>query len=832
VEESHTVIEGAPSHPTAAITLARGTVLAARYEITRLLGRGGAGVVMQARDRMLGEDIAVKVLRPEHGGETRWIDRLAREVKLARQIRHGNVCRVFDFGQSDGHSFLVMELATSGSLRDELSRDEWPARTLDERLADARAVADGLAAVHAAGILHRDVTPQNVLRMADGRLVVSDFGLATDADPTASSIHGGTVAYMAPEIARGERASEASDVWALGVIVHEIVFGRRPSWRESRHGPTLAADDAALGPAERRVVEICQRCTQERGRQRPAAAEVGALLSDVAEIAGPFSPLRRWRGLLVLAVAAAMVAALSMRRTVRTPPVRPAAASLEIALRGEAASWAATSRVVTTVDGRVHALAALPGGGRVRMTWGDARLTEDVDLETGTRVPAPAPAALDRPGAPALSPDGASIAVEGYAPGGRPSVFLGPSSPGARLVPVTAAADPSLASQPRWLASGRAFVYDADVRNVGVFSLDTNRATILPAFPARPSFTTFKAAVADRVLVAGITDGGESQIAVFSWPSLEIVSRFDLPAFAVEWQSNDGDRLLGIALEHGRGSEILELDLAARAARRLGVVENQHLVALALAGDALVYASFHYGGDVWVDDGAGGHVVTHNLSAKEIARGGGHILASAERGGDLRIVELDDAGHELGVLTAGPRDEAPSILPDGRAWTYVRRAGDGPGFYRCRFGGACAHLSEAIMQYATVSPDGARVAYLDPLPQGIRARIVALGGGPVRDVGDASSYCRPVWSSSRTLWISRRAGGTPEWIELDVDAAPNAASNARPTGQALDARPTGRTMRGARDCSDGLPDPAGPTRDGAKVVVDWRSELRVQPTSR
>ena len=92
---------------------------------------------------------------------------------------------------------------------------------------------------------------------------------------------------------------------------------------------------------------------------------------------------------------------------------------------------------------------------------------------------------------------------------------------------------------------------------------------------------------------------------------------------------------------------------------------------------------------------------------------------------------------------------------------------------------------------------------------------MALAGGEARDIGDASSFCRPVWSSSRTLWISRRAEGTPEWVEIDVDTP--------------DARPTGRTMRGERHCSDGLPDPAAPTRDGVKIVADWRSELRVQP---
>src|SRR6185295_9916288 len=119
MDESHTLIDGARGMPGSGIDLARGTIIAGRYEIRGLLGRGGAGLVVRAHDRVLDEDVAIKLLRPEHGAEPRWIDRLAREVKLARQIRHPNVCRVFDFGQADGRAFLVMERAR-GSLRDEL----------------------------------------------------------------------------------------------------------------------------------------------------------------------------------------------------------------------------------------------------------------------------------------------------------------------------------------------------------------------------------------------------------------------------------------------------------------------------------------------------------------------------------------------------------------------------------------------------------------------------------------------------------------------------------------------------------------------------------------
>jgi hypothetical protein len=817
-DESHTVIEsGAGGASGAPVELARGTILAGRYEIRRLLGRGGVGVVVQAHDRALGEDVAVKVLRPEHGAEARWIDRLAREVKLARQIRHANVCRVFDFGQADGHAFLVMELA-AGSLRDELAREAPAARPLEARLADVCAVTEGLAAVHAAGIVHRDVTPQNVLRMTDGRLVVSDFGLATDADPTASSIHGGTVAYMAPEIARGEHATLASDIWALGVIVHEIVFGARPAWREGRFGSTMtSAANRVHCATERRIIDVCQRCTHLRGRQRPSAAEVAALVARAVERDDAGARVARRRRLPVAAglVLALSVAALGARRlpgASRLPVAQ--ASSLALDLTGEPADWTREARVLATLDGRVLAISALPGGARARVSWGEPRRTEDVDLVTGARVPAPSPSLPERAGPPAIAPDGSAVAVEGYAAGGRPFIFLGGADAGARLVAVSAAADPTLASEPRWLAGSRAFVYDADPRNVGVFSLDVNRATILPSFDARPSFTTFKAAVFDRILIARMTDGGGvSQIALFTWPTMEIAARFDLPAFAMEWQSGDGRHLIALANERGFGGEVVTVDAEARRARRVGRFPGQVLRSLALMGQTVVFASYRYGGDLWLDDGRGGRVVTRDLGGREVARGFGHVLVSSMRDGLERIVELDDAGHVRGALTTGPRDEAPSILPDGKTWTYLRRAGDAPGLYRCAFGGSCARVSDVVMPYATVSPDGRRVAYVDPAARGPRALLVDLAGGAPRDVGDASSYCRPVWSSARTLWISRRAEGTPEWVEVDVDAP--------------EARPTGRTLRGARDCSDGLPDPTGPTRDGAKIVVDWRAELRV-----
>jgi eukaryotic-like serine/threonine-protein kinase len=810
-DDSHTLIEGS-ENAAPGFELTRGALLAGRYEIGRRLGRGGVGVVVQARDVALGEDVAIKVLRPEHSGEARRIERLAREVKLARQIRHPNVCRVFDFGQADGHAFLVMELAR-GSLRDEIVREAAAARPLAARLADARAVADGLAAVHAAGIVHRDVTPQNVLRMNDGRLVVSDFGLATLVDPTTNSIHGGTVAYMAPEIARGECATLASDVWALGVIIHEIVFGRRPTWRQGRFRPTMEpAAEASLGPTAQGIREICVHCTEVRGRRRPTAEQVSRLVARTAEDNHARTSRGRWWRAVPLAGAALLAVALAAR------PRRPAPATLAVppsralAFEGDAADWSRDARVLATLDGPIHGITALPGGERVRVAWGDPSRSEDVDLVTGARANAALPSLPARAGTPVPSPDGTQLACEGYDAGGHSFIFLGATTPGTRLAPVTAAADPSVSSEPRWLADGRAFVYDADPRNVGVFSLDTNRATILPAFDARPSFTTFKAVVHDRILVNRLTDDLTSQLAIFSWPEMTVAARFDVPGFAVEWRSDDETRLYGIVYERGRGSQVIGVDVDERRATRLGRVAGHVMHSLALVGRALVFATHEFGGDLWLETNGQGRLVTRNLGGREVARGGGRVLVAIRRDGLERIVEVDEDGHERS-LTAGPVDESPSILPGGRAWTYVRHGGDAPGYYRCAFDGACARVLDLIMPYATVSPDGTLVAYIDPVPQGQRARLVPLAGGAPRDLGDGGSYCAPVWSSPRTLWISRRTEGAPTWVELDV-ATP-------------DARPTGRTRPGTRACADGLPDPASPVRDGARIVVSAKSELRV-----
>ncbi|MEO8212121.1 MAG: serine/threonine-protein kinase [Myxococcales bacterium] len=283
-DPEHTAVAGGVKLRQSA-PVGAGTVLAQRYQIEAALGEGGSGTVYRAWDRILGDLVAVKILHAQRAREKSWIKRLAREVKVARAIGHPNVCRVFELGNADGHWFVTMELATSGSLRDML-RDgtKATARPLPDRLRDIRELSAGLAAMHAVAITHRDVTPQNVLRMADGRLVLTDFGLAIESGDQ-TTVHGGTPAYLPPEAARGERSDLRSDVFQLGMIMHEVMTGVRATW--SPDGARLMLIEPATGAAavEDELFRLITDCLNTDPARRPPSAVAVAGRLAAAEVA-------------------------------------------------------------------------------------------------------------------------------------------------------------------------------------------------------------------------------------------------------------------------------------------------------------------------------------------------------------------------------------------------------------------------------------------------------------------------------------------------------------------------------------------------------------------
>ncbi|SOD62771.1 Serine/threonine protein kinase [Streptomyces zhaozhouensis] len=209
-----------------------GELLADRYQLTSLLGRGGMGAVWRAYDLQLGRDVAVKELRlPEHlGAEERatWMARLDREARAAARLKHPGIVTVYDrIAGVDGRPWIVMELVTGGSLDDLLRQGPLSPEHVAEL---GRQVAAALSTAHQRGITHRDIKPANIL-IEDGRAVLTDFGIAGlegDATLTATGMIMGTPAFMAPEQVRGLPATAASDLWSLGATLYTAVEGRPP----------------------------------------------------------------------------------------------------------------------------------------------------------------------------------------------------------------------------------------------------------------------------------------------------------------------------------------------------------------------------------------------------------------------------------------------------------------------------------------------------------------------------------------------------------------------------------------------------------------------------
>jgi serine/threonine-protein kinase len=203
-------------------------ILGGRYEILGLLGMGGMGAVYRAKDRELGEVVALKALRPDLTNGAEAHARFRSEVRLARRVTHRNVARTYDLGEADGHRFLTMELVEGRSLRELL--EQRGALAIDRALGIALSICAGVAAAHEAAIIHRDLKPDNVVIGNDDRVVVMDFGIARTLDESADGARLiiGTPAYMAPEQAQGRDLDGRADQFAIGAILYEMLTGELP----------------------------------------------------------------------------------------------------------------------------------------------------------------------------------------------------------------------------------------------------------------------------------------------------------------------------------------------------------------------------------------------------------------------------------------------------------------------------------------------------------------------------------------------------------------------------------------------------------------------------
>jgi len=252
-----------------------GTLLGGRYRIVGQLGKGGMGEVFRADDLKLGQPVALKFLPPNVDRDAARLTQLHTEVRMARQVSHPNVCRVYDIDEVDGHTFLSMEYVDGEDLSSLLRR---VGRFNEERgLELARQMCAGLAAAHERGVVHRDFKPANVMIDGDGRVRITDFGLA---GITGEALRAGTPAYMAPEQIAGGEVTPRSDIYALGLVLYEVFTGQRAldgknlaeliRRREQTGG--IAPLSAVVKDIDPLIERAIMRCLDPDPAKRPASA--------------------------------------------------------------------------------------------------------------------------------------------------------------------------------------------------------------------------------------------------------------------------------------------------------------------------------------------------------------------------------------------------------------------------------------------------------------------------------------------------------------------------------------------------------------------------------
>jgi hypothetical protein len=753
------------------LEIERGSVLAGRYQVEEIIGKGGSGIVLRVFDRTAQNLVALKLLKDELARDAKWEKRFSRELRLGRPIQHPNVCRIFDIGEADGHRFLTMELARGGSLRDELKRSKSLDRPMEDKLTDARAAIAGLAALHAAGVVHRDFKPDNLLRMEDGRLVLADFGLATDAaNAPGATVLIGTPHYMAPEVLNGDPATSRSDVWALGVVLHEIFFGQRPERR------SVSFDGSAKGPlrpqshVERRMLALCEMCLAESPFDRPADARV---VAQALESARPPRPqeVRRNRvrsiGVVFAVLALGIGGVLAVRRGRNDTSLSGAKVGglLPFDPTGEPADWNEQARVVAELPGRVHCF-SIVGPHTARVVWGAPRSAEDVDLATGKRSPAPWRPDVYRSSCPETSADGKRLLYTARNKAGATEILMSTSTDGGSATAVTYGADPL------WLRSSDELVYDADASHVALFSVPTMTSTFLPELTLGGHLAIGAKAVnhTGTALVELLyNERAEPIAAVMSGRPFEEVAAFRVPVGSVVQFADEGDDLL-ISLPTVSGAgDLVSMDWRRGRSVRLARYGDFQLQFFRRTSTGEAAVANKSSRDVWLEEGAGRRRLTYDGQNYTAAMSpAGVLLVSKRSGSGAFAIWRQAAEGPAERLTEGPDDVEPAVSADSKHWAYVD-------YKRMSIMLCEAESKECrvlrrdglLPSWPMFSQDGALIAYLTQLnsPQ---LTVISTQDGSVVGSWNAHFQCPPIWSSVTTVWSLESSPGGYAWSEREV----------------------------------------------------------------
>ncbi|PZU44891.1 MAG: serine/threonine protein kinase [Microbacterium sp.] len=259
----------------------QGVSFGGRYELDSRIAIGGMGEVWEATDHVIGRTVAIKILKDEYMGDPGFLERFRAEARHAALVNHEGIASVFDYGEENGSAFLVMELVPGEALSTILEREG--TLSTDKTLDIVAQTAAALQAAHAAGLVHRDIKPGNLLITPDGRVKITDFGIARIADQVPLTATGqvmGTVQYLSPEQASGHPASPATDIYSLGIVAYECLAGKRPFTGESQVAIAMAQINDAPPPLPETIAEPVRNFVMamiaKKPEERPATASAVA----------------------------------------------------------------------------------------------------------------------------------------------------------------------------------------------------------------------------------------------------------------------------------------------------------------------------------------------------------------------------------------------------------------------------------------------------------------------------------------------------------------------------------------------------------------------------
>jgi serine/threonine-protein kinase len=364
-----------------------GSVLGGRYRLLELLGQGGMATIYRARDAQLERDVAVKVLRPEYGRDPDFFARFRQEAQSAASLNHPGVVAVYDYGTDAVGPFIVMELVDGEDLASILRRSgALPSRQAARLSAQA---ARAIAAAHERGFVHRDIKPGNILVTREGQVKVADFGIARALAEAALTLPGttlGSVHYFSPEQARGETTTPASDIYSLGIVLYELLTGRRP-WE---------GDSAAVVATARLTGPVPSPSTVRAGvppvletiTRKAMATDPAERFSSAASMA---EELERYLAATAVAPGPAAVEGPAGAASAKSAaPATSAASAKSAAPARSVAASAGASHASTAADPAAEA-SSPPGAdaGATRVVASDRAMAGAAPLNAGARLPYP-----------------------------------------------------------------------------------------------------------------------------------------------------------------------------------------------------------------------------------------------------------------------------------------------------------------------------------------------------------------------------------------------------------------------------------------------------------